>query len=140
MLEDEGLELLEEAECWALLADGNVGRVGVTVGTVPAIFPVNFVIDRTSIVFRTGTGTKLAAAAENALVAFECDRVDPITHGGWSVLAAGVATRVTAAEEIARLSNLGLCVWPGGNRDQLIRIPVEFVSGRRILLDGKVDF
>jgi nitroimidazol reductase NimA-like FMN-containing flavoprotein (pyridoxamine 5'-phosphate oxidase superfamily) len=136
MLEDEGLELLEEAECWALMAKGRVGRVGVTVGTVPAIFPVNFVIDGTSIVFRTGTGTKLAAATDNTLVAFECDQVDPITHGGWSVLAAGVATRVTAAKEIARLSDLGVSAWPRGNRDQLIRIPVEFVSGRRILLDG----
>jgi nitroimidazol reductase NimA-like FMN-containing flavoprotein (pyridoxamine 5'-phosphate oxidase superfamily) len=135
MMEDEGLELLDEAECWNLLADGSVGRVGVTVGTVPAIFPVNFVIDGTSIVFRTGPGTKLAAAANNTLVAFECDQVDPITHGGWSVLAVGLATRVTAAEEIARLSNLGVSAWPGGNRDQLIRIPVEFVSGRRILLD-----
>jgi hypothetical protein len=136
MLEDEGLELLEEAECWALLADGSVGRVGVTVGTVPAIFPVNFVIDGTSIVFRTGPGTKLAAAADKTLVAFECDQVDPITHGGWSVLAVGVATRVTVAEQIVRLSDLGVSAWPGGTRDQLIRILVEFVSGRRILLDG----
>jgi nitroimidazol reductase NimA-like FMN-containing flavoprotein (pyridoxamine 5'-phosphate oxidase superfamily) len=51
MLVDEGLELLTEAQCRDLLAAGKVGRVGITLGAMPAIFPVNFVMIDGSVVF-----------------------------------------------------------------------------------------
>jgi hypothetical protein len=44
MLEDEGLEILSEEECRNLVGMARVGRVGVTIGAVAAIFPVNFAV------------------------------------------------------------------------------------------------
>lgn len=37
---DEGLELLDDTECRALLATVPIGRVAVTTNGLPAMFPV----------------------------------------------------------------------------------------------------
>ena len=129
---DEGLELLDEQECLQLLAGGQIGRVAVSIGALPAIFPVNFSFVGGSVVFRTGTGTKLSAATDHAVVAFEVDEVDPATRRGWSVLAIGLASRVEDPDELAGLRALKLAPWAGGGRDHYVRIDVEMVSGRRI--------
>ena len=132
MLVDEGLEILDDGECWKLLGQVPIGRVAVSVGALPAVFPVNFALDGDSIVFRTGEGTKLAAATERAVVAFEVDRFDPLEHTGWSVLAVGMAQAVTDAEERARLARLPVAPWAGGRREDFVRMGVELLSGRRI--------
>ena len=129
---DEGLELLDETECLGLMARASVGRVGVTVGALPAIFPVNFALSDGAVVFRTGEGTKLAAATDQAVVAFEVDDWDPVEHTGWSVLAVGKACVVDDPDEVARLRRLPLGPWAGGTREHFVWMPVEFVSGRRI--------
>lgn len=128
----EGVDVLDEDECRALLAGAKIGRVGVCVGAMPAIFPVNFVLDRDSIVFRTAEGTKLNAATHHAVVAFECDRVDEFEHSGWSVLAVGMARAVTDPDEIERLRRLPLRPWAAGQRECFVRIPLDLVTGRRV--------
>ena len=55
------LEILGTEACWELLASAPVGRLGVVVDGRPEIFPVNFVTDDRTIVFRTEVGSKLAA-------------------------------------------------------------------------------
>lgn len=129
---DEGIEVLGELECWELLAAAKVGRVGVCIGAMPAIFPVNFVLDDEAVIFRTGEGTKLKAATNNAVVAFQCDQVDELEHTGWSVLGVGIAETVTEPEEAERLRHLPLWPWAGGRREAYVRVRLEFVSGRRI--------
>lgn len=132
MLVDEGLELLDEKECLGLLARAHIGRVAVTLGALPAIFPVNFVMDDDAVVFRTGTGTKLAAATDHAVLAFEADQFDRFEHTGWSVLAVGRSELVTDPEELRRLAGMPLTPWAGGSRPHFVRMPIEFISGRRI--------
>lgn len=129
---NEGLELLDEAQCLALLSTAKIGRVGVSVGALPAIFPVNFVLSDGAVVFRTGPGTKLAAATDHAVVAFEADGWDPMEHHGWSVLALGRASVVDDPTQLVALSRLPLAPWAGGSREHYVRMPVEFVSGRRM--------
>ena len=75
-LTDNGLELLTPDQCQDLLARSGVGRVGVTVAALPAIFPVNYALLGDDIVFLTGEGTKLRAAADRAVVAFQVDGFD----------------------------------------------------------------
>ena len=65
MLIDEGLELLPEQDALELLAGGEVGRVGVTIGALPAIFPVNYRLIDGTIVFRTAPGSKLAPSSRS---------------------------------------------------------------------------
>jgi len=88
MVVDDGIGVLDEAECLELLSRSSIGRVAVTIGAVPAVFPVNFRLVDRSIVFRTGTGTKLDAAVRHAVVAFEVTRwTGCTTRGGacsWS--------------------------------------------------------
>ena len=131
---DVSLAVLEEAECMRLLRTVSVGRVGVTVGAVPAVFPVNFgVLGDGCVVFRTGTGSKLDAAVRNAVIAFEVDEVDPIYHEGWSVLVVGVADELRDAAELEESRGLPLASWAPGARDHVVRLRPEVVSGRRIV-------
>ena len=133
MLEDEGLQLLSDDECRQLLSIGRIGRVGVSMGAVPAIFPVNFALLDGDIVFRTATGTKLDAAARNAVVAFEVDRIDAVFEEGWSVFVVGTAEEIHDEIELERLRQLDLRTWAEGTRDHVVRIRPDFMSGRRVV-------
>jgi nitroimidazol reductase NimA-like FMN-containing flavoprotein (pyridoxamine 5'-phosphate oxidase superfamily) len=82
---------LTECECFGLLAGQHLGRVVLVDDRGPIAFPVNFVLDRHSVVFRSGEGAKLDAAGRGACVAFEVDGADEATRTGWSVLVRGEA-------------------------------------------------
>lgn len=129
---DSGLELLDEQECWTLLRRGSVGRVGVSIGALPAIFPVNYSIIDDEIVFCTAPGTKLNAALQHAIVAFEVDDFDTATRTGWSVLAVGEAAEVHDVDLLRAIFVVGHEPWAGGDRSHLVAIRPELLSGRRI--------
>ena len=137
MLVDEGLELLDEEECLRLLASREVGRIGVTVRSLPAIFPVNYRMIDGAIVFRTSHGTKLAAAVSNAIVAFETDEYDTVERTGWSVLVVGRSEVVHDLDVTFKVLDAGLEPYAGGFRTSIVRIPPEMVSGRRIRNEQK---
>jgi nitroimidazol reductase NimA-like FMN-containing flavoprotein (pyridoxamine 5'-phosphate oxidase superfamily) len=130
---DNGLEILSPEQCHELLRLNDVGRVAVTVAALPAIFPVNYAAINGDIVFRTGEGTKLRAAVEHAVVAFQIDHFDGAIGSGWSVMAVGLAEEITHPLELERAQQLGLRPFAVGDRSHYIRIRPEFLSGRRIL-------
>jgi nitroimidazol reductase NimA-like FMN-containing flavoprotein (pyridoxamine 5'-phosphate oxidase superfamily) len=133
MLFDDGLELLDEQQCFELIDGPAVGRVGVSMGALPVILPVNFRLVGRDVLFRTAEGTKLRAALDNAIIAFEVDSYDEHTHTGWSVLLVGRASEITSRADLATADALDLEPWAGdGNRDHWVRLRPEFVSGRRI--------
>lgn len=136
MMDEAGLEVMDEAECLELLASCHVGRVAVTIGAVPAVFPVNFALLDGRVVFRTGAGTKLDAALHNSVVAFEVDDVDPLYHGGWSVLVVGLADEVRDPAAMRRAMALPLAPWAPGDRPHVVALQPEFISGRRIVHRG----
>ena len=133
VLTDEGLEILTEEEALALLASGEIGRVGVTVGALPAIFPVNYRVVDGAVVFRTAPGTKLSAAADGAVVAFETDHYDVADRTGWSVLAVGRSEVVHDLDVAFKVLDAGLEPFATGVRTAIVRIYPEFVSGRRVV-------
>jgi len=128
----EGLELLSEQQCRALLSQERVGRVAVSVGALPAVFPVNYVVASDEILFFTGEGTKLRAATANTVVAFEVDHLDPIAERGWSVLVVGQARERSEPAVVAGAKASGLHPWAEGDRHHLVGLTIELVSGRRI--------
>jgi hypothetical protein len=69
--------------CWELLAQHQVARLAVVHHGQPDIFLISYVVERGGIVFRTGAGTKLAAARSHS-VALEVDGED--RHQRWRVL------------------------------------------------------
>ena len=129
-LSEAGLVILSEEECAALVATRQIGRVGVTLGALPVILPVNYGVIDDDVVFATAEGTKLRAAADRAVVAFEVDDFDAVDQRGWSVLIVGRAREVGDPEELDRVRSLHLQPWAGGTRDRFIRISTEFMSGR----------
>jgi hypothetical protein len=131
----DDLEVLGEQECRALLERSAIGRVAVTCGALPAIFPVNYVVHGGDIVFMTGEGTKLRAASRNAVVAFEIDGWDPYSRSGWSVLVIGLA-RELEGPLLAEAQNLPLEPWAHGSRNHYVRLGAEMVSGRRLKRRG----
>ncbi|GAA5042853.1 nitroimidazol reductase NimA-like FMN-containing flavoprotein (pyridoxamine 5'-phosphate oxidase superfamily) [Thermocatellispora tengchongensis] len=131
-VDSAGLEVLSRTECMALLGSATIGRIVFTERALPAVQPVNFVLDGEDVVIRTGEGSKLSAAARDAVVAFEADEVDPVRHTGWSVTAVGNARIAREPAEIARLSALPLTTWAPGVRDHFIVMRTEQVTGRRI--------
>jgi len=130
---DNGLEILSPEQCHDLLRRNTVGRVAVTIAALPAIFPVNYAVHDGDIVFLTGEGTKLRAAADGAVVAFQIDHFDEAVRTGWSVMAIGLAQEMTDADDVAWARGLGLQPFAAGDRTHIIRIRPEFISGRRIV-------
>jgi nitroimidazol reductase NimA-like FMN-containing flavoprotein (pyridoxamine 5'-phosphate oxidase superfamily) len=129
----EGIESLDEAECRALLGDRGIGRVAVSIGAVPSVVPVNYIVLDGAVVFRTGSGTKLDAAVRRSVVAFEVDDIDPIYHEGWSVLVVGMADELTDPDMLARAEHLPLLPWAPGPHEHVVTIHPEIVTGRRIV-------
>jgi uncharacterized protein len=132
---DEGLELLTEDQARGLLATGEIGRVGITIGALPAIFPVNYRLIDGSIVFRTAPGSKMSAAAEGAVVAFEVDDYQLADRSGWSVLAVGRAEVIHDLVMASKLRDAQLEPLADGSRTAIVRIEPTFLSGRRIVHD-----
>ena len=131
-LRDEGLELLTDAQCFELLGRVHIGRVGVSVGALPAIFPVNFCFSQGSVYFLTGEGTKLRAALRGAVVAFEVDEFDPSNDTGLSVLIVGRATEISDVATRSRVLAEGLRPSAGGERQHLVQLSTDLISGRAI--------
>ncbi len=122
------LNALSSDECRAYLKTGRLGRVAVSVDALPVILPVVYRMLDSAIWFFTEPGTKLQAAARDAVVAFEIDYLDD--DGGWSVLVIGRSEEITDVAAITRLQITGLRPGAPGARNHLIRIPLDHVSGR----------
>lgn len=93
------VSILSEPECWDLVASRALGRLVTSVDGVPEIFPVNYVVQRRTILFRTAEGTKMVSAVINERVLFEVDDHD--VAEGWSVIVKGVARVVRSDEDLA---------------------------------------
>jgi nitroimidazol reductase NimA-like FMN-containing flavoprotein (pyridoxamine 5'-phosphate oxidase superfamily) len=126
------LEVLSREECLRLIHDVPVGRVGMIVAGVAVIVPVNFAVLAGDVVFRTGSGSKLAAAVDHQPLTLEVDAFDPSTRTGWSVLVTGVASELVRGDDVAAADALGLQSWIAGRR-RYIRIRSDEVSGRRLV-------
>jgi nitroimidazol reductase NimA-like FMN-containing flavoprotein (pyridoxamine 5'-phosphate oxidase superfamily) len=127
---------LSKSECFELLAREHLGRVAFVDDRGPIVIPVNFILDRHMVLFRTDAGTKLDAACRGSRVAFEVDGTDAAAHTGWNVLVRGEAVEVTDPAELARLRKLPLDPWAPGAKTHYVRILPAVLTGRRISAPG----
>ena len=130
--DSSGLQVLPEAECLELLAGARVGRVVVSIDAMPAALPVNYTMIGREIYFRTAAGTKLSAAVNRTVVAFQVDDFDAASAAGWSVLVVGPARLVTDPGERALLDRAGIHSWVVADPPHYVAIGMDRVTGRRL--------
>ena len=126
---DDGVTILPVHECWDLLAGVTLGRLVTSVDGQPEIFPVNYVVQRRTILFRTAEGTKLVSAAINNRVVFEAD--DHNVAEGWSVIVKGTARSLRSNEEIEDAERAQVLSWTTPEKSHYVRVIPEMVTGRR---------
>lgn len=137
-IDRNGMEVLDLERSLDLVRTSAIGRLAIHAGAVPAIVPVNFILTPAALVIRTGSGSKLQQAIDNAVVAFEVDDYDALRHTGWSVNIVGIAQEITEPQLLDRVRRLPLAHWIPGAADHYVGISLDVVTGRRILDGARV--
>lgn len=124
---------LDRGEALRLLTSVALGRLFFTQRALPAVRPVNHVLDGEDIIVRLSDAAALAAVATpvdgtGAVVAFEADVIDPERHLGWSVVVTGYARRVDDTAELERYEGV-LRHWAPRAVTGTLRIRPELVTG-----------
>ncbi|OBI35749.1 pyridoxamine 5'-phosphate oxidase family protein [Mycobacterium colombiense] len=126
---DDGVTILPMHECWQLLGSLALGRLVTYADGQPDIFPVNYVVQRRTVLFRTAAGTKLVSSAINNRVLFEVD--DHNVAEAWSVIVRGTARSLRTPEELEEAERAQVLPWTRPEKTHYVRIVPESVTGRR---------
>jgi hypothetical protein len=129
------MEELTQPEALQLLGTVPIGRVVFTYHALPAIRPVNHLVEADSIIIRATMGaaiTSLVAGHRGMVVAYEADAIDPARQLGWSVVVVGTARLMTDEIAAARCRQL-LEPWVAGGSDDVISISMDMVRGYRLV-------
>jgi uncharacterized protein len=129
--------ILSEDESWDLLSGVTLGRLATSVSDIPDIFPVNYVVQRRTVLIRTAEGTKLSAAAVNRRVAFEADAHD--VAQGWSVVVKGLAEIVEGTAGIEDAERAQVLPWVSTPKERYLRIVPTEITGRRFAFGALLD-
>lgn len=128
---------LTDQECWERLGRQELGRLVTRVGDVLDIFPVNFIVDERTLVFRTAEGSKLTELTINDEVLFEVD--DFTDADAWSVVIRGRAQRLDSSAEVEAADGLGLKPWVPTLKFNYVRIEPTSLSGRAFIRGEEPD-
>jgi len=131
--------VLGEDECWSLLSSLSLGRFVTCLDGRPEIFPVNFVTQRPTVLFRTAEGTKLFGAATHPFVAFEADYHDAELTYRWSVIVKGRAHVLSTSAEIGEAERAHLRPWTATQKLRYVRVNASEITGRRFKFGPEPD-
>lgn len=134
----EPMNVLSADESWNLLSSRSLGRLVICVEGWPEVFPVNYVVQRRTVLFRTADfASKLFALVMNARVVFEAD--DYNVSEGWSVIVKGFAHVLHSNAEIEEAQRAQLMPWTAGRKPRFVRVDPREISGRRFRFGPSVD-
>lgn len=119
-------------EAWRFLEHTRFGRLALSVGNQPDIFPINYLAHDGKLLMRTNPGTKLAELTINDSVAFEIDGL--AENEAWSVVLKGTARVLESQTEIDAVSELPLAPWLQTLKYTFVEIVPSSVSGFRFQL------
>jgi hypothetical protein len=128
-----GAQWLDSVEAMRLLSSVGYGRVVFTLNALPAIRPVNHLLDEDRVIIRTRLTASISAAVRSGggvVVAYEADSIDPQTRTGWSVVVTGLAHTLTDTDEVLRYEQL-LHPWVN-HADTVVAIEPKIITGFRI--------
>ncbi|MER7467251.1 pyridoxamine 5'-phosphate oxidase family protein [Streptomyces sp. NPDC097981] len=121
-----------------LLGTVSLGRIVFTQQALPAVRPVNHLMDGEDIIVRVHDGGALASLpassdAPGVVVAYEADVINPETCLGWSVVVTGYASCVEDQQAADRYAAL-LRPWDADAvRGAALRIQPDLVTGFRLV-------
>jgi nitroimidazol reductase NimA-like FMN-containing flavoprotein (pyridoxamine 5'-phosphate oxidase superfamily) len=122
---------LTREQAMLLLRSVTMGRVAFTHRAMPAIRPVNHVIDEAGrIIIRSHEGAAIVTAADavrGTVVSYEADQIDTDARAGWSVVAVGLA-RVVDDPGLAAAYRRELNPWVTGAMDYIISIEPTIIT------------
>lgn len=121
--------ILDEAESWELLTASELGRLAVSVGNQPEIFPVNYLAHDGVVLLRTAQGSKLVSLTINRQVALETDGYTDTD--AWSVIVKGTAKALQQQSDIEAAKKLPLQSWIPTIKYVFVEITPEEITGRR---------
>jgi nitroimidazol reductase NimA-like FMN-containing flavoprotein (pyridoxamine 5'-phosphate oxidase superfamily) len=123
---------LSRADGLRLIASVPVGRLVFTQHALPAIRPVNHIVEDDMLVIGLTAGSPIAASARGGIVvAYEADSLDVTERSGWSVVVVGVARLETDATTVLRYRDQ-LRPWLSGAMADILTISSELVTGYRL--------
>jgi Pyridoxamine 5'-phosphate oxidase len=131
------VELLDDAECWELLASVALGRLVYNSRYGPTALPVVYMIDGGSIVLGTwdpvlfDEDLRTGIAQAEYEVAVEADQIDVGARLGWIVLIRGAAHHLDSEAERAPFIDAGLEPWVDGVPAHFIRVNPTRIWGNR---------
>lgn len=134
MDERRSLQQLSRSKALELLASVSMGRLVFTHQALPAIRPVNHLVEGETIIVRATAGAAITAAArrDGTVVAYEADSIDVDSQLGWSVIVVGTARLMNDAHAAARY-RARLRPWISDPADDVITISAEMISGYRMI-------
>ena len=137
MVDERSLSELPRAEALYLLASVPVGRLVFTHQALPAIRPVNHLVEDEKVVIALTARSASATSfrADGTVVAYEADSLDISERSGWTVIVVGVARLETEAEAVRRY-RAQLRPWLSGAMTDVLTISSEIVTGYRLVAAG----
>ncbi len=132
---------LDRDTALGLLASAPFGRIVFMRDALPAVRPVNHLVEGETVIVRTGLTSKLTTAVRGnsaVVVTYEADDIDPVGRLGWSVTVTGLARPVTDPVRIARYERL-LTPWVDKTMDSVIEIETTIVAGIRLIDCTRTD-
>lgn len=125
-------QIMSDEEAWRFLEHTRFGRLALSVGNKPDIFPINYLAHDGKLLIRTNPGTKLAELTVNDSVAFEIDGL--AENEAWSVVLKGTARVLESQTEIDAASELPLAPWLKTLKYTFVEIVPNSVRGFRFQL------
>lgn len=134
-LNDTGaFERLGADECWLLVGNQGVGRIGFMGDAQIQIMPTRYDAQSGTAYFRAGTFGELARRVHGRGVTLQVDDIDQRMFSGWSVVMTGTAHRVDDAATVAERWALGRpSTWLPAPESQWIALHVDDIRGERVL-------
>lgn len=131
------MQELTRAQALELLSSVPIGRLVFNHHALPAIRPVNHLVEGESIVVRATAGATITSVAgrSGVVVAYEADALDTARQIGWSVIVVGTARLLDDDAAAERYRSL-LTPWLSGPMDDVITIAADVVTGYRMVPDG----
>jgi nitroimidazol reductase NimA-like FMN-containing flavoprotein (pyridoxamine 5'-phosphate oxidase superfamily) len=129
------MEELSVSTCWALLRTVPIGRIALPSAADIEVFPVNFIVDGGTIVFRTAQGTKLTLIGDGTRATFEADKIDVGDRLVWSVVLKGPVRQVSSLDEVRATFDMELPTWHAGPKPTYVRMKPQLITGRRFSVD-----